>query len=75
MDLTLYPTAALYALLGLLTAAAGVAVLVYQTGASSRALSTRRGMLVGGVLLVLIGALVLGFQVWAILTNSYGTAG
>lgn len=71
----MYPTAALYALLGLGTAAAGVAMLVYQTGASPQAFSTRRGMLVGGVLLMLIGGLVLVFQVWAIVSNSYGTAG
>lgn len=71
----MYPTAALYALLGLITAAAGVALLVYQTAASAQAFRTRRGMLVGGVLLVLVGGLVLVFQIWAIVSNSYGAAG
>lgn len=75
MELSTYPTAALYALLSLLTAGVGVTMLVYQTGAARRALTTRRGMIAGGVLLVLLGGAVLITQVWAIVTGSYGATG
>ena len=75
MDLTLYPTAALYALLALITAGFGVGMLVYQTGATQRTLANRRSMLVGGVLLILVGGLVLLTQIWAIVSHSYGTIG
>jgi len=75
MDFTLYPTAALYALLALVTAAFGVGMLVYQTGATERALTNRRGMLIGGVLLILVGGVVLLTQIWAIVADSYGTIG
>lgn len=75
MEITTYPTAALYALLALVTAGVGVTMLVYQTGATQRALATRRANLVGGVLLVLLGGLVLITQIWAIFSGSYGAAG
>ena len=55
MDLTLYPTAALYGLLALLTAGFGVGMLVYQSGATQRTLSRRRANVVGGVLLIHLG--------------------
>ena len=73
MDLTTFPTAALYGLLAVLTAGFGVGMLVWQTGATQHALATRRGMLVGGVLLILIGGLVLLTQIWAVVQDSYGT--
>ena len=73
--LSLYPTAALYAVLALVTAGFGVGMLVYQTGATQHALTRRRGMIVGGVLLILVGGLVLLTQVFAIVSNSYGTIG
>ena len=75
MDLTTYPTAALYALLGIITAGFGVGMVVYQTGASAQALTRRRGNLVGGVLLILIGGLVLVTQIWAIISASYSHLG
>jgi hypothetical protein len=75
VDLTTYPTAALYAVLALVTAGFGVGMLVWQTGATQRAIVTRRSMLVGGVLLILIGALVLVTQIWAVVSASYGTIG
>lgn len=71
MDLTQYPTAALYALLAVITAGFGVGMLVWQTGATHQALASRKGMLFGGVLLILIGGLVLVTQVWAIVSASY----
>ena len=71
----IYPTAALYALLGLITAGTGLSVLIWQTGATRRALTTRRGLLAGGVLLILMGGVVLLTQIWAIVTNSYATLG
>ena len=75
MDLTQYPTAALLALFALLTAGSGVGVIIYQTGATQQALLTRRGMLVGGVLLILIGAVVFLTQLYAFLVGSYDTVG
>lgn len=73
MDLSIAPTAALYAVLALVTAGFGVGMLVYQTGATQHALTRRRGMLVGGVLLILFGGVVLLTQLFAIFSNSYGT--
>jgi hypothetical protein len=73
VDLTMWPTAVLYSLLALLTAGFGVAMLVWQTGATRDALVTRRGMLIGGVLLILLGGVVLLVQIYAIAVNSYGT--
>lgn len=73
MDPSNYPTAALYALLALVTAGFGVGMLVWQTGATAHALTRRRGMLVGGVLLILVGGLVLLTQAFAIFSDSYGT--
>ncbi|GAA2750542.1 hypothetical protein [Amnibacterium kyonggiense] len=73
MDLTTFPTAALYALLAVITAGFGVGMLVWQTGATQQALATRKGMLFGGVLLILIGGVVLLTQIWAIVADSYGT--
>ncbi|RIX29980.1 hypothetical protein [Amnibacterium setariae] len=75
MELTTYPTAALYALLALITAGVGVGIIVWQTGASRNALVARRSFLVGGVLLVLLGGVVLLTQIFAIVTASYGTLG
>jgi hypothetical protein len=73
MDISNYPTAALYALLGVITAGFGVGMLVYQTGATQHALTRRRGMLVGGVLLILFGGVVLLTQIFAVVSDSYGT--
>ena len=75
MDLHNYATPILYSLLALLTAGFGIGMLVWQTGATQNALTTRRGMLVGGVLLVLIGGGVLLTQIWAIAIGSYSTIG
>jgi hypothetical protein len=69
------PTPLLYAVLALLTAGFGVGMLVWQTGATRTALRSRRGMLVGGVLLVLLGGVVLLTQIWAILFASYDAMG
>jgi hypothetical protein len=68
-------TALLYSLLAVITAGFGVGILVYQTGATQHAVTTRRGNLVGGVLLILIGGIVLLTQIWAILTASYSVMG
>ncbi|MGN6445544.1 hypothetical protein [Amnibacterium sp.] len=73
MDLTVFPTAALYGLLAVITAGFGVGMLVWQTGATQHAIATRRSMLVGGVLLILIGGLVLLTQIWAVVSASYST--
>jgi hypothetical protein len=73
MDFSNTPTAALYGLLALLTAGFGVGMLVYQTGATQHAMTRRRGMIAGGVLLILIGGLVLLTQLFAVFTDSYGT--
>ena len=75
MDLATYPTAALYAVLALVTAGFGVGMLVYQTGATQHAVTTRRGNLIGGVLLIIVGGVVLLTQIWAIVSASYGTIG
>ncbi len=75
VDLTMYPTAALYALLAIVTAGFGVGVLVYQTGATQRTLTRRRGNLVGGVLLIMVGGIVLLTQIWAIVSGSYAHLG
>jgi hypothetical protein len=71
----LEPTPLLYGVLALLTAGYGVGMLVYQTGATQRALSTRRGMLFGGVLLILVGGVVLLTQIWALVSASYNHLG
>lgn len=71
MDLTIYPTAALYGVLAILTLGTGVGILVYQTAATHQALTTRKGTLFGGVLLILIGGLVLVTQIWATFSASY----
>jgi hypothetical protein len=73
VDLTHYPTAALYSLLALITAGFGVGMLVWQTGATQHALTRRRSMIAGGVLLILVGGLVLVTQIFAIVSDSYGT--
>lgn len=75
MDFTAYPTAALYALLAIVTAGFGVGMLVYQTGATQQALTRRRGNVVGGVLLIIIGGIVLLTQIWAIISASYTHVG
>lgn len=71
MDLTTYPTATLYALLALVTAGFGVGMVVFQTGASHQALTRRRGNLIGGILLIIVGGIVLLTQIWAIVSGSY----
>ena len=73
MDISNAPTAALYGLLAVVTAGFGVGMLVYQTGATQHALTRRRGMLLGGVLLILFGGVVLLTQIFAIVSDSYGT--
>ena len=73
VDLTMWPTAVLYATLAVITAGFGVGMLVWQTGATREALRTRRGILFGGVLLILLGGAVLITQIFAIVNNSYGT--
>jgi hypothetical protein len=69
------PTPLLYALLAVITAGFGVGMLVWQTGATQNALVSRRGMLFGGVLLIIIGGVVLLTQVWAVLSQSYNAMG
>jgi hypothetical protein len=69
------PTPLLYALLAVITAGFGVGMLVWQTGATQNALVSRRGMLFGGVLLIIIGGAVLLTQVWAVLSQSYNAMG
>ena len=49
------PVNLLYAVLSLLVIGFGVAILVYQTGATRQALATRGGLLFGGVVLILLG--------------------
>jgi hypothetical protein len=71
VDLTIYPTAALYAVLAVITAGFGVGILVWQSGATNHAVTTRKGNLVGGVLLIIIGGLVLITQIWATVSASY----
>jgi hypothetical protein len=75
VGITLYPTALLYGVLGLITAGFGVGMLVYQTGATQNALTRRTGMLVGGVLLIIFGGVVLLTQIWAIVNSSYDVMG
>jgi len=72
MDITDYPTIALYTVLALLTAGTGVGMIVWQTGATQSALVTRRGILFGGVLLILFGGAVLLTQILALVSGSYG---
>lgn len=72
MDIADYPTVALYILLALVTAGTGIGMIVYQTGATQQALLTRRGILAGGVLLILIAGVVLTAQILAIIGASYG---
>ena len=73
--MTIYPTAALYGVLAIITLGFGVGILVYQTGATRRALATRTGTLFGGVLLIIIGGLVLVTQIWATVSASYSHLG
>lgn len=73
MDISDYPTIAIYAVLAVLTAGFGVGMLVWQTGATQHALTRRRGMIAGGVLLILVGGLVLLTQIFAFVSDSYGT--
>ena len=61
-DPTYAPVNLLYIILGVLTVGFGIAVLIYQTGSTRRALTQRRGMLFAGVLLVLFGGGVLFAQ-------------
>lgn len=49
MDLSAFPTAAMYILLAVTTAGFGVGMLVWQTGATQRTVTNRGPMLVGGV--------------------------
>lgn len=72
MDISDTPTIALYGILALLTAGTGVGMIVWQTGATRSALMTRRGILFGGVLLILMGGVVLLTQVLALASGSYG---
>jgi hypothetical protein len=73
VDISDYPTAAIYVVLAVLTAGFGVGMLVWQTGATQHALTRRRGMIAGGVLLILAGGVVLLTQILALITDSYGT--
>ena len=75
MDLTIYPTEALYSVLAIIAAGFGVGMLVFQTAASNQALTRRRGNVVGGVLLIVFGGVVLITQIWAIVSNSYNHMG
>jgi putative Mn2+ efflux pump MntP len=75
MDLTIYPTAALYGLLAVITLGFGVGILVYQTASTHQALTTRKGTMFGGVLLIVIGGLVLITQIWATVSASYSHLG
>jgi hypothetical protein len=69
--MTLYPTAALYGLLAIITAGFGVGILVWQTGATQHALTRRKGLLFGGVLMIIMGGVVLITQIWATVSASY----
>jgi hypothetical protein len=73
VDISDYPTAAIYVVLAVLTAGFGVGMLVWQTGSTQHALTRRRGMITGGVLLILVGGLVLLTQIFALVSDSYGT--
>lgn len=75
MDLTLYPTAALYGLLAIITAGFGVGILVWQTGSTQQALTRRKGLLFGGVLMIIMGGVVLITQIWATVSASYSHLG
>lgn len=72
VDITDYPTIALYTVLALLTAGTGIGMIVWQTGATQSALTTRRGILFGGVLLILMAGVVLLTQGLAFASGSYG---
>ncbi|MGN6742286.1 MAG: hypothetical protein ACTHJL_03165 [Amnibacterium sp.] len=52
------PVNLLYAVLSLLVIGFGIAILVYQTGATRQALATRGGLLFGGAVLILIGGAI-----------------
>jgi hypothetical protein len=69
--MTLYPTAALYGLLAIIVAGFGVGILVWQTGATQQALTRRKGLLFGGVLMIIMGGVVLITQIWATVSASY----
>lgn len=71
-DLNAYPTIGLYTILALCTGGFGVGMIVWQTGATQQALLTRRSMLAGGVLLLLIAGVVLLTQILAFVSGSYG---
>jgi hypothetical protein len=62
------PVNLLYALLSLIVVGFGIAILVYQTGATRQAFATRGGFLFGGVVLILLGGAVLVSQVVAYFT-------
>lgn len=70
-EITDAPIALLYIAFAVITLGVGVAVLVYQTGATDQAFVQRRGMLIGGVLLVLVGGGVLLAQVAGVVLGSY----
>ena len=72
MDISQYPTAILYSVLALITGGFGAGMIVWQTGATQQALLTRRSLLAGGVVLLLIAGLVLMTQILAIVGGSYG---
>ena len=67
------PVNLLYIALAILTVGFGIAVLVYQTGATRRAFSQRRGMLFAGVLLVLFGGAVFFMQALTLVKALTGT--
>ncbi|MDH2442803.1 hypothetical protein QDR37_02475 [Amnibacterium sp. CER49] len=52
------PVSLLYGLMSLIVIGLGVAIIVWETGATRRALQTRWGFLLGGVALIVFGGLV-----------------
>ena len=68
-DPTYAPVNFLYIALAVITVAIGIAVIVFQTGATRQALTQRRAMLFGGVLLLLLGGVVLVAQVITLLKS------
>jgi hypothetical protein len=52
------PVNLLYGLLSLIVIGLGVLIIVWETGATRRALQTRWGFLLGGVALIIFGGLV-----------------
>ncbi len=62
------PVVLLYIVLSLIVIGSGISIIVYQTGATRRALATRGGLLFAGVVLILVGGALLLSQLVAYFT-------